>query len=227
VDFPIDCNTRLFEITRNNRLSVVGGLKPEAINRSMAVTKALREAGRSIMMIERGWTSLAMTNWCSAWRGTDFSPVVVKREMAKAEDSGGQTNGHAVAPGTTQVNGEAAHVNGEVTQADGEAASESSATDDAPTEPAGTAEGALRTKPDIPTAKPIVLGHSLQRHIKISRCKPFKTTSPNIFSTNGAIDNCQVMSYEQGGFWVDFSCSTKNMPLVDALLKKDPFLETI
>lgn len=35
------------------------------------------------------------------------------------------------------------------------------------------------------------------------------------------------MSYEQGGFWIDFSCSTKNMPLVEELLKNDPFLESI
>lgn len=41
------------------------------------------------------------------------------------------------------------------------------------------------------------------------------------------IVNCQVMSYEQGGFWIDFSCSTKNMSLVEELLKRDPLLETI
>lgn len=35
------------------------------------------------------------------------------------------------------------------------------------------------------------------------------------------------MCREQGGFWVDFACSTKNMALVDKLLKRDPLLETI
>lgn len=153
----MNCNTPLFEIVRNNRLSVIEALKPENIDRSFAVTKALREAGRSIMMIESGWTSLAMTNWCGAWRGTDFSPVVVKEKKAKAEQSDGYANGHAVAPEASKV--------------DGETVSETSATGEAATEPAGTAEGALRMEPEILTAKPVVLGHSLQRHIKLCRCK--------------------------------------------------------
>ena len=30
-----------------------------------------------------------------------------------------------------------------------------------------------------------------------------------------------------GGYWVDFGCSTKNMAVIVELLKKDPMLETL
>lgn len=109
------------------------------------------------MMIERGWTSLAMTNWCGAWRGTDFSPVVIKKEEVKAELANGDANGHAVPPAGAE--------------AMDETSSSNSPAEEDSTEPAGTVEGALRMEPEILSAKPVVLGHSLQRHIKLCRCK--------------------------------------------------------
>lgn len=145
----MDCNTRLFEIVRYNRLSVEEGLKLETIERCFAVTKALREAGKSMMVLERGWTSLAMTNWCSAWKGTDFSAAVLKKEKVKSE----------------QADAHVQHINGQMNGNAGPTAEELA------TEPAGIGEGALRMEPEILTAQPIVLGHSLQRHIKFCRCK--------------------------------------------------------
>lgn len=108
-------------------------------------------------MVERGWTSLAMTNWAGAWRGTDFSPVVIKKDETKLGEADEHINGQTTAPQEAQVNCETVP-NG-------------SATGKASIEPAGTAEGALRMEPEIMTAQPIVLGHALQRKIKICRCK--------------------------------------------------------
>ncbi|KAJ5212374.1 BCL5p [Penicillium cinerascens] len=55
------------------------------------------------------------------------------------------------------------------------------------------------------TAAPLVLGHSLQRS----------------FPTRY---NAQIMCKANGGFWCDFTTSTKRYPLVEKLLKADPQL---
>lgn len=146
------------EIARQNRLAVNEAITPKNVERSFAVTKGLREANDAVMMIERGWTSMAVTNWCGAWRGTDFSPVVVRKKEAKAAEANGLMNGHG--------DHQSASVPGPTAIADVERN-----TVDAPDEPSGISEGALRTVPEIVTAQPVVLGHALQRHIKICRCE--------------------------------------------------------
>ncbi|KAJ5810600.1 BCL5p [Penicillium pulvis] len=55
------------------------------------------------------------------------------------------------------------------------------------------------------SAPPLVLGHSLRR------------THPTRYNT-------QIMCKGDGGFWCDFTCSTKTYPLFERLLKSDPRL---
>ena len=58
---------------------------------------------------------------------------------------------------------------------------------------------------ECPNAAPLVLGHSLLR------------SYPTRYNT-------QIMCKAEGGFWCDFTATTKRLPLVEELLKSDPKL---
>ncbi|KAF4936453.1 hypothetical protein CGCF245_v006600 [Colletotrichum fructicola] len=60
----------------------------------------------------------------------------------------------------------------------------------------------------VPIPSPLVFGHSLPRG------------RPTRF-------NAQIMCKAEGGYWCDFTSSTKNMALVDQLMSVDPTLESI
>ncbi|KAH9229779.1 hypothetical protein K456DRAFT_1919370 [Colletotrichum gloeosporioides 23] len=60
----------------------------------------------------------------------------------------------------------------------------------------------------VPIPSPLVFGHSLPRG------------RPTRF-------NAQIMCKAEGGYWCDFTSSTKNMVLVDQLMSVDPSLESI
>ncbi|KAJ6084528.1 BCL5p [Penicillium sp. IBT 16267x] len=132
----------LAELAHRHRLAVLEGLKPENIERSLAVTKELWKQKYKIHIVEPGDLSYSNTNWCGAWRNIDFGPAVASENPA--------------------VNGSA-------------------------------------------TALPLVLGHSLQR------------SYPTRYNTT-------IMCKADGGFWTDFTVSTKTFPLVERLLKSDPRL---
>lgn len=133
--------TSLAELAYRHRLGVLEGLKPENVERSLAVTKELWKQKYSIHIVEPGDLSYSSTNWCGAWRDIDFGPAV-------ASDNA---------------------VNGSV------------------------------------SAPPLILGHSLQR------------THPTRYNTS-------IMCKGDGGFWCDFTVSTKTYPLLEKLLKSDPRL---
>lgn len=61
---------------------------------------------------------------------------------------------------------------------------------------------------ECPKASPLVLGHSLERHI------------PTRFNT-------QIMCKADGGFWCDFTVAAKRLPLVERLLNSDPKLSNL
>ncbi|KAJ6018167.1 BCL5p [Penicillium sp. IBT 35674x] len=142
VHTPNPGKTSLAELAYRHRLGILEGLKPENIERSLAVTKELWKRKYKIHIVEPGDLSYSCTNWCGAWRNIDFGP--------------------AVASDKTAVNGSA-------------------------------------------SAPPLVLGYSLQR------------THPTRYNT-------QIMCKGDGGFWCDFTCSTKSYPLLERLLKSDPRL---
>ncbi|KEY75003.1 hypothetical protein S7711_01345 [Stachybotrys chartarum IBT 7711] len=64
--------------------------------------------------------------------------------------------------------------------------------------------GAVPEKPSV-----LVLGHAVERGHGIHRLQ------------------CPIMCKAEGGYWCDYSTSAKNMALIDELLKKDPFLESL
>ncbi|KAJ6140212.1 BCL5p [Penicillium samsonianum] len=136
----------LAKLAHQHRLAVLEGLKPESIERNLAVTKVLWKRKRMLQIAEPGNLSYSCSNWCGAWRNIDFGPAVVSKQGISVNESA--------------------------------------------------------------TAPPLVLGHSLERN------------HPTRF-------NAQIMCKADGGFWCDFTVSTKTAALVERLLKSDPRLRSL
>ncbi|KAI9896503.1 hypothetical protein N3K66_008675 [Trichothecium roseum] len=176
--FPVSASApRARDVARRNREATLEAVAPPRAERGLAVMREMARRGYMIHICEPGELSFALTNWCGAWRGIDFSAAVEGGGPPAVGDEGG---GNAVNGGE-----------GSGAVGDGEPVT--------PPEP----------EPAVPGAAPLVFGHSLERSQPLQRF------------------NCQVMCKADGGYWVDFSCSSKNMALIEALLEKDPGLDTL
>jgi hypothetical protein len=156
----------LAKLAYQHRLAVLEGIKPESIERNLAVTKELWKRKRMLQIAEPGNLGYSCTNWCGAWRNIDFGPAVATKEGAPV--NGSAVNGSAV---------NASALNGSATN-------------------------------ETATARPLVLGHSLERN------------HPTRF-------NAQIMCKADGGFWCDFTVSTKTAALLDKLFESDPSLSSL
>ncbi|KAJ5561842.1 BCL5p [Penicillium sp. DV-2018c] len=146
----------LAKLAYQHRLALIEGMKPESLERNLAVTKELCRKKRMLQITEPGNLGYACTNWCGAWRNIDFGPAVVTKDNSSVD--GGVVNASA-------ANGNA-------------------------------------------TARPLVLGHSLNRD------------HPTRF-------NVQIMCKADGGFWCDFTVSTKTAARLDKFFQSDPSLSSL
>ncbi|KAF3800072.1 hypothetical protein GCG54_00015450 [Colletotrichum gloeosporioides] len=79
----------------------------------------------------------------------------------------------------------------------------------------------------LPTPSPLVFGHSLPRG-RPTRCKWDQISlQASDVANYWPLVNAQIMCKAEGGYWCDFTSSTKNMALVDQLMSVDPLLESI
>lgn len=90
VQTPNPDKTSLAELAYRHRLGILEALKPENIERSLAVTKELWKHKYSIHIVEPGDLSYSCTNWCGAGRHIDFRPAVASDNAV--------VNGSASAP---------------------------------------------------------------------------------------------------------------------------------
>ncbi|KAF9874269.1 MFS monocarboxylate [Colletotrichum karsti] len=72
---PISRDTPVYEIARQNRLAVIEALKPESVDRALAVSREMYHGGIGAHICEPGEFSFSVTNWSSAWHGIDFSKL--------------------------------------------------------------------------------------------------------------------------------------------------------
>ncbi|EHK19584.1 uncharacterized protein TRIVIDRAFT_46710 [Trichoderma virens Gv29-8] len=77
------------EIAYGNRLAVLEALKPEKIERGLAVARELLRRHMPMHICEPWEFSYSTTNWCNAWHGIDFSVASAKKtgEAAEKKDS--------------------------------------------------------------------------------------------------------------------------------------------
>ncbi|TDZ29298.1 Acetyltransferase BOT5 [Colletotrichum spinosum] len=87
---PVCRTTPAHELARQNRVAVDEALKPESIDRSLAVTREMYRGGYGIHICEPGELSYSVTNWASAWHGIDFSGLSPATKRHLTDDDGSQ-----------------------------------------------------------------------------------------------------------------------------------------